>query len=214
MDATACRVNRPREDAAMEEWRERGRETNAADTRIRARARDLLPNPLLITTRDNLRSSSTVVVRLSPRRLLHFRSAVTISHHPPCSSSASGSAPFRACSPFPSGAPHHPRQTAPAIARLSSRSLPVFFSIPDHRLRFRRHVLHSRPDSPFPPLYSPLFCLRFRSLPPVFSHSDESHTSGGLARAAALALSLSLLRTSDYNSPKVPIPGLHLPMIW
>ncbi|KAL6009226.1 hypothetical protein ACLOJK_022453 [Asimina triloba] len=64
-----------RSEGRMAGW---GRETNACSPRIRAR--DLLPNPLLITTRDNLPSSSTVVVRLCSRCLLHFWSAVTVSH--------------------------------------------------------------------------------------------------------------------------------------
>ncbi|KAL5984325.1 hypothetical protein ACLOJK_018429 [Asimina triloba] len=98
--------------------------------------------------------------------------------------------------PLPSPRLLHSRldlpSSLPVFVRFRSRSLPAVFSIPDRCLRFRcLHsrpcLLYSRPPSPFPPFYSPLVCLRSHSLPPVFSHSNESHTSSGYARATALA---------------------------
>ncbi|KAL6003830.1 hypothetical protein ACLOJK_004376 [Asimina triloba] len=110
----------------MAGWR---RETNAADARIRAR--DLLPIPLLISTHDNLpSSSSTAVVRLCPRPLLHFRSAVTHILSSPLDRCLSRSPHRTNPSSIFYFRPDLPLSSL-FIVRLRSRSLPSIFSIPD-----------------------------------------------------------------------------------
>ncbi|KAL5983881.1 hypothetical protein ACLOJK_017979 [Asimina triloba] len=80
----------------------------------------LLP---LLHSRDNVPSSSTVVVRLCPHRLLHFRSAVIVSHilssHLDCCLSRSPHLLHQ--SSFASGPSHFPASSA--FVRISHRLL-------------------------------------------------------------------------------------------
>ncbi|KAL6010068.1 hypothetical protein ACLOJK_000499 [Asimina triloba] len=96
-----------------------GRETNAVDARISVR--DLLPNPLLITTRDNLPSSSTVIVRI---RFLTFSTVFYFRPDLPSSSLF--------------------------IIRLRSHSLPSVFSIPDRISPSSSPILASHHPPQFP----------------------------------------------------------------
>ncbi|KAL6005411.1 hypothetical protein ACLOJK_005978 [Asimina triloba] len=115
-----------RSEGRMAGW---GRE-RPADARIRARARDLQAHRLLITPAT---SSSTVVVRVCPRRLLRFPSAVTVSHRPFCLSRST----------------HHLHR---------SRSLPSVFPVhhPPPVLASHRHSLSSSLSLSLHPSASPV----------------------------------------------------------
>ncbi|KAL6009224.1 hypothetical protein ACLOJK_022451 [Asimina triloba] len=245
MDATGCRVSRPREDAARGEWQDGEERRTPAALAFEPETFYPIPSssPHAIISHHLLRSSSAsvpVVYSISSRPSLFptfsppLSTAVSLAPPPSSSSvivriqtlsfssvfcfrldlSSSSSfiirLRFRSLPNDFSILDRISPSSSPVIARLSSRSLPVIFSIPDHRLRFRPHLLHSRlrllnsrPPSPFPLLYSTLVRLRSHSLPPIFSCSDESHTSSGYARAAALARGQDQAR--EYLRPSVGV---------
>ncbi|KAL5992601.1 hypothetical protein ACLOJK_013520 [Asimina triloba] len=141
-----------------------GRE-RPVDARIRARARDLQAHRLLITPAT---SSSTVVVRVCPRRLLRFRSAVTVSHRPFCLSRSTHR--LHRSRSLPSVFPvHHPPPVLaipcppPCLSRSThrlhrSRSLPSVFPVhhPPPVLASHRRPLSSSLSLSLHPSASPI----------------------------------------------------------
>ncbi|KAL5996655.1 hypothetical protein ACLOJK_007574 [Asimina triloba] len=226
MDATACHVSRPREDTARGEWRD-GEERRTLPTLAFAPETFCpIPSsspPATISHRLLRSSSASVPVVYS----ISGRPSPFSTFPPPLSRALSLPPPI-----VLTGHRSHPFPDIFNRLLLSSGS-PIVFSVhhPPPLPLLSQRLLHSRSDLPIilssprqsSPASVPALSLSSSPLPTTVLDSDAifsipdchhhfpHHTLPSSvsvpARAATLALSRHLLPTSDYKSPKVPIPG-------